>query len=164
MSHKQPSLIAINAVILVCLWSSPAWCQYHPTLGPYKVLTLENIVLHDAVRNKNIPIKIYYPAAGGRCPVIIFSHGGLASKDSYAGLGQYWASYGYVSIHPSHADSVADSGFRPARSRRRRCGGCCHPGTRTTGNRCGVGRPSSPTRRNDAPWRGLSQVRPLTTG
>src|ERR1700691_1879533 len=100
------------AVILVCLGSSTAWCQYGPTSGPYKVLTVENIVLHDAARNKNIPIKIYYPAALGRFPVIIFSHGALASKDSYSGPGEYWASYGYVSIHPSHSDSVADLGFR----------------------------------------------------
>jgi dienelactone hydrolase len=112
VSHKQPSWIAITAVILVCLWSSTVWCQYGPTAGPYKVLTLENIVLHDPVRNKDIPIKIYYPAEVGRFPVIIFSHGALASKDSYSGLGQYWASYAYVSIHPSHSDSVADCGFR----------------------------------------------------
>lgn len=112
VSHKQPSWIAITAIIFVCLWSSTVWCQYDPTSGPYKVLTLENIVLHDSVRNKSVPIKIYYPDAAGPFPVIIFSHGGLASKDSYSGLGQYWASYGYVSIHPSHSDSVADSGFR----------------------------------------------------
>jgi predicted dienelactone hydrolase len=112
VSPKQPGWIAITAVILMCLRSSTVWCQYGPTSGPYKVLTLESVVLHDPVRKKNIPIKIYYPAALGRFPVIIFSHGGLASKDSYSGLGEYWASYGYVSIHPSHADSVADSGFR----------------------------------------------------
>lgn len=109
MIHKQPSWIA---AILVCLGSCTAWCQYSPTPGPDKVLTIENVVLHDSARNKNIPIKIYYPAAVGPFPVIIFSHGALASKDNYSGLGQYWASYGYVSIHPSHADSVADSDFR----------------------------------------------------
>jgi predicted dienelactone hydrolase len=107
--HKQSSWIAISAL---CLWSCTVWGQYGTTVGPYKVLTVENIVLHDPARNKDIPVKIYYPATVGRFPVIIFSHGGLASKDSYSGLGQYWASYGYVSIHPSHADSVADSGFR----------------------------------------------------
>jgi len=112
VSYKQPNWIAIIVVSLVCLSSSTVWCQYGPTSGPYKVLTVENIVLHDPARNKNISIKIYYPAAVGRFPVIIFSHGALASKDSYSGLGQHWASYGYVSIHPSHADSVADSGFR----------------------------------------------------
>jgi predicted dienelactone hydrolase len=109
--HKPPISTAITAVIFIFLWSSTAWCQYGPTSGPYKVLTIENIELHDAKRNKNLPIKIYYPAAIGRFPVIIFSHGALASKEAYSGLGQYWASYGYVSIHPSHADSIADSGF-----------------------------------------------------
>jgi predicted dienelactone hydrolase len=112
VSDKATSWIAIIAGILVCLWSGTVWCQYAPTSGPDKVLTVENIVLHDPARNKNIPIKIYYPAGIGQFPVIIFSHGALASKDSYSGLGQYWASYGYVSIHPSHADSVADCGFR----------------------------------------------------
>jgi len=111
VSRRQPSWIAI-AVSLVCLWSGTIWCQYAPTTGPYKVLTVDKIVLHDPARDKNIPIKIYYPGAVGRFPVIIFSHGALASKDAYSGLGQYWASYGYVSIHPSHADSIADSGFR----------------------------------------------------
>jgi predicted dienelactone hydrolase len=30
----------------------------------------------------------------------------------YWALGEYWASYGYVSIHPSHEDSRQDSGYR----------------------------------------------------
>ncbi|MCU1296443.1 MAG: hypothetical protein JWO91_721 [Acidobacteriaceae bacterium] len=112
LSHKKPSWIAIIAVSFVCLGSRMVWCEYAPSSGPYKVLTIENVVLHDPARNKNIPVKIYYPAGLGRFPVIIFSHGALASKDNYSGLGQFWASYGYVSIHPSHADSVADCGFR----------------------------------------------------
>ena len=113
MSHKQPSwIIIIAAVVLFCLCSCAAWCQYTPASGPYKVLTVGNVALHDSVRNRNIPIKIYYPDGAGPFPVIIFSHGALASKDCYSGFGQFWASYGYVSIHPSHGDSVADSGFR----------------------------------------------------
>jgi len=110
--RRKPSWIAIIAFNVLCLWSSGAWCQYAQTSGPYKVLTVENIVLHDPARNKDIPIKIYYPAGEGPFPVIIFSHGALASKDRYSALGEFWASYGYVSIHPSHGDSAADSGFR----------------------------------------------------
>jgi predicted dienelactone hydrolase len=75
------------------------------------VLTVERVVLHDAARKKDLLLKVYYPAAPGSFPVIIFSHGALASKDCYSELGRYWASFGYVSIHPSHADSIADSGF-----------------------------------------------------
>jgi dienelactone hydrolase len=108
--HKQPNWIVTG--ILICLCSAAGWCQYSSAPGPYKVLTADNIVLHDAARKKNIPIKIYYPVGVGPFPVIIFSHGAMASKDNYSGFGQYWASYGYVSIHPSHADSIADFGFR----------------------------------------------------
>jgi predicted dienelactone hydrolase len=93
------------------LFSLAAWGQYQPSSGPYRVLTVEHLVLHDAARNKDLPLKIYYPDAPGPFPVIVFSHGALASKDCYSALGEYWASFGYVSIHPSHADSVADSGF-----------------------------------------------------
>jgi predicted dienelactone hydrolase len=99
-------------VLGILLWSLPAWGQYSPISGPYRVVTLEHIVLHDAARHTNIPLKIYYPDAAGRFPIIVFSHGALASKDAYSGLGKYWASFGFVSIHPSHADSMADSGFR----------------------------------------------------
>jgi predicted dienelactone hydrolase len=100
----------------ISLGSQPAWGQgprsSRTGSGPYRVLTVEHVVLHDDARHRNIPLKIYYPDAAGPFPVIVFSHGALASKDDYSGLGRYWASFGYVSIHPSHADSVADSGFR----------------------------------------------------
>jgi predicted dienelactone hydrolase len=98
-------------VLAISLASQPA-CRRSPGTGSYRVLAIEHVVLHDDVRQRNIPIKIYYPDAAGPFPVIVFSHGALASKDSYAGLGKYWASFGYVCVHPSHADSVRDSGFR----------------------------------------------------
>jgi predicted dienelactone hydrolase len=112
LAQKQPNWIVLSSVILACLWSRAAWCQYSPTSGPYKVHTVDAIALHDSARRKDIPIKIYYPDGVGPFPVILFSHGALASKEDYSAFGQFWASCGYVSIHPSHADSVADSGFR----------------------------------------------------
>lgn len=108
----KPNWIATIPLVLICLRPSALWCQYSPAAGPYKVLTADNIALHDLARKKYIPIKIYYPDAAGPFPVIIFSHGALASKDNYSAFGQFWASNGYVSIHLSHADSVVDSGFR----------------------------------------------------
>ena len=99
----------------ILLWSQSTWGLDPPSsrsrAAPYRVLTVDR-VLHDGARQKDIPLQIHYPDAAGPFPVIVFSHGALASKDAYSGLGQYWASFGYVSIHPSHADSVADSGFR----------------------------------------------------
>jgi dienelactone hydrolase len=109
---RRTALVALLGVLGVMLAPRAAWSEYTPNSGPYQVRTIKCLVLHDAARGKNLPLKIYYPAAPGQFPIIIFSHGALASKDCYSALGQYWASFGYVSIHPSHADSIADSGFR----------------------------------------------------
>ena len=86
--------------------------HYSASAGPHRVLTIDQLVLHDAARNKDVPLKIYYPEGAGPFPVIVFSHGLYGSKDAYWALAQYWASYGYVCIHPSHADSRQDSGYR----------------------------------------------------
>jgi predicted dienelactone hydrolase len=105
--HWAKAIVVIG--ILLCSWT--AWAQYSLSPGPYHVLTSER-VLRDSARDKDLPLQIYYPEGAGPFPVIIFSHGALASKNCYSELGRYWASFGYVSIHPSHADSVADSRFR----------------------------------------------------
>jgi predicted dienelactone hydrolase len=108
--------VSIACVVGALLCSQPACRRGAPGPeshgGPFRVLTLEHVVLHDEARHRNIPLNIHYPDAAGPFPVIVFSHGALASKDAYSGLGKFWASFGYVCIHPSHADSVADSGFR----------------------------------------------------
>ena len=47
---------------------------------------------------REVPVKISdYPASGGRCPVVIFSHGLGGSRDGDQYLGRHWASHGYVS-------------------------------------------------------------------
>lgn len=106
----------VLAMLLALACAQAALAQslspYNPQTGPFRVLTVDRLLLHDSARGKYLPVKIYYPDGPGPFPVIIFSHGALASKDAYWGLGLYWASFGYISIHPSHADSILDSGFR----------------------------------------------------
>ena len=80
--------------------------SYQPNPGPYTVGVADNLTLITASK-RQMPIKIYYPEGSGRFPVIIFSHGAGASKDSAEGLGRFWASHGYISIHPTHADSLS---------------------------------------------------------
>jgi len=73
---------------------------------PAPVEVVENYVLTDAVRARQLPLKIYYPKqerAGGY-PVVIFSHGSGGSKDGYSYLGRFWAENGYVVIHVTHLD------------------------------------------------------------
>lgn len=86
--------------------------RYSPDAGPHKVRTVDQLTLHDSAREKDVPVKIYYPDGPGPFPVILFSHGAFGSKETYWALGEYRASYGYVSIHPSHDDSRKDSGYR----------------------------------------------------
>jgi predicted dienelactone hydrolase len=65
---------------------------------------------HDDARDRDIPVKIYYPEDGaaptpGRFPVIVFSHGLGGTREGYAYLGQAWAAHGYVSVHVQHLGS-----------------------------------------------------------
>jgi predicted dienelactone hydrolase len=74
--------------------------------GPYKVTEVSDIVLHDARRNKDLHVRVFFPSLAGRYPVIVFSHGAGGSQDCCEELTQHWASYGYVTIQPTHEDSV----------------------------------------------------------
>jgi predicted dienelactone hydrolase len=60
----------------------------------------------DAARNREVPVKIYYPEEeNGPFPVIVFSHGLGGTREGYEYLGRHWASYGYVSVHLQHKGS-----------------------------------------------------------
>lgn len=62
----------------------------------------------DAKRDRQLPVKIYFPKSGDApFPVIIFSHGLGGSREGYEYLGRCWASHGYVSVHLQHPGSDA---------------------------------------------------------
>ena len=64
------------------------------------------MVWHDKKRDRDVPVKIYYPKdVKGPVPLIIFSHGLGGSRDGYSYLGNEWASHGYVSAHVQHLGS-----------------------------------------------------------
>ncbi len=71
------------------------------------ISTIDEYIIEDISRNRNIPIKIYYPDVNveNQLPLIIISHGLGGSKDALAYLGKYWAAHGYVCIHPTHIGS-----------------------------------------------------------
>ncbi len=79
--------------------------RYQPESAKYQVENADNLSL-TTPSGRKLPLKVYYPQAQGKFPVIIFSHGAAGSKDFYSLLGSFWASNGYVVIHPTHADSV----------------------------------------------------------
>jgi len=79
---------------------------YELAPGPYAVSEVEDLVLHDAKRGKELHVRIFYPNDSGKYPVIVFSHGAGGSQTCCDALTRHWATYGYVTIQPTHEDSA----------------------------------------------------------
>src|SRR5712692_6731323 len=83
-----------------------AQATYKLADGPYSVETIDQTI-HDAKRNKDLPVRFLIPKSAGPFPVIIFSHGAGGSGQNYFPLTGFWATHGYVVIQPTHNDSIA---------------------------------------------------------
>jgi len=71
----------------------------------FEVKVLREVWL-DATRQRQIPVKIYYPADKKEpAAVIVFSHGLGGSREGYEYLGRFWAENGLVSVHLQHPGS-----------------------------------------------------------
>ncbi|HYS55580.1 MAG TPA: hypothetical protein VER58_17615 [Thermoanaerobaculia bacterium] len=80
--------------------------------GPHRVVEYD-ADWFDAKRQRHVPVHIYAPdPAQPNMPAIIFSHGLGNSRLGYRYLGEYWASYGYVSVHPGHVGLNAEAARR----------------------------------------------------
>jgi predicted dienelactone hydrolase len=74
--------------------------------GTHAVTEVPDIVLHDAKRNKDLHVRIFYPNEPGLYPVIVFSHGAGGSQSCCEALTRHWATYGYVTLQPTYDDST----------------------------------------------------------
>ncbi len=77
--------------------------------------------LKDSHRDREVPIRIYYPKESNTAhPLIIWSHGLGGNRDAYAHLGKFWASHGYIVVHIQHRGSdsavLRDGGMQALRS------------------------------------------------
>jgi dienelactone hydrolase len=101
--------VQCSMFVLILLIAGTANATYDPTTSKTDFTTFETS-WHDATRNRDVPVKIYYPTtAPSKLPVIIFSHGLGGSREGYSYLGKYWASHGYVSVHLTHHGSDTES-------------------------------------------------------
>jgi predicted dienelactone hydrolase len=118
MRRRLFAAVALVAVVLVR--DTVAQDGQDPARGtawkagsaPFQVQTIEKLVLSDARRGKDLPLRIHHPDDPGPFPLVIFSHGAFGSKDNYLALTGFWCSHGYVTIQPTHSDSRA-LGIRP---------------------------------------------------
>jgi predicted dienelactone hydrolase len=68
-----------------------------------------DLTVHDAARDRDVPVRVYLPANTAPAPVILFSHGLGGSRTGSVFLGEHWAARGYVAVflqHPGSDDSV----------------------------------------------------------
>jgi len=70
--------------------------------------TARNLDWTDAARNRQVPARLYLPAAShapGSLPLVLVSHGIGGSRDGYSYLGRFLAANGYASLHVQHVGS-----------------------------------------------------------
>jgi predicted dienelactone hydrolase len=90
------------AVVSVAGWAGAA--DYDP-LATGAAPTHVDLVVRDEGRSRDIPLRVYLPAAAGKAPVVLFSHGLGGSRENNPYLGEHWAARGYVVVFPQHAGS-----------------------------------------------------------
>jgi predicted dienelactone hydrolase len=76
--------------------------------GPHTVTEVPDMVLHDGKRDKVLHLRIFYPQEPGPYPIIVFSHGAGGSESCCEALTRHWATYGYVTLQPTHEDSTVE--------------------------------------------------------
>ncbi len=110
-------ILRLGLLLLFSVRIFAATPAYEAAPGTCDIAMLEQ-VWHDAKRDRDVPVKIYYPIgthAPEKSPVIVFSHGLGGSREGYRYLGEYWAHAGYISVHVQHHGSDGDAirGLRP---------------------------------------------------
>lgn len=91
--------------LLVCFSLLVAALAYEPP-KPVSEVEVVRFEWKDAKRDREVPVKIYYPKGlMAPAPVIVFSHGLGGSREGYEYLGRHWAGCGYVSVHLQHPGS-----------------------------------------------------------
>jgi predicted dienelactone hydrolase len=113
----KSSLVLLCSLLLgLAAFSAEDPGSYVPAKPSAEVAVIRQI-WHDASRDRDVPVKIYYPNGNvGRLPVILFSHGLGGSREGYEYLGLYWAGCGYISVHLQHlgSDDAVWKGKEPA--------------------------------------------------
>lgn len=64
-----------------------------------------DLTVRQEVRQREIPVRVYLPAAKSPAPVVLFSHGLGGSREGNAYLGKHWSARGYVVVFLQHPGS-----------------------------------------------------------
>jgi predicted dienelactone hydrolase len=103
--------MAFLAAVFLPHSSAAAESKYDPLAvsGEELPKPMDINVVDEAREDREIPLRIYLPAAKSSAPVVLFSHGLGGTNRGSAFLGKHWAARGYVAVfvqHPGSDDSV----------------------------------------------------------
>ena len=98
--------LAAAAAVAPAVLPAGADDRYAPEAGPHAVEVVDGLTLHDAARDKDLILRISYPAEAGSYPIILWSHAYQSSRLEYTNLVPHWVSHGYVVIQVDHSDSI----------------------------------------------------------
>jgi len=87
------------------LLCAPLHAAYDPLMIPKTMPGMQDMVVKDAKRDREIPIRVYLPASTAPAPVVLFSHGLGGSRENNPYLGNQWAARGYVVVFLQHLGS-----------------------------------------------------------
>lgn len=100
----------IAPLILALAFTATANTNHYDPLGISAVVPkILDLTVHDAARNRDLPLRVYLPTNSMPVPVILFSHGLGGSREGSKFMGEHWAARGYVAVflqHPGSDDSV----------------------------------------------------------
>jgi predicted dienelactone hydrolase len=97
------------ALLLPLLLSTPALAYDPLSVARERVDPPRELTVHDAARNRDVPLLVYLPRGMGAAPAVLFSHGLGGTRSGSAYLGWHWAARGYLAVflqHPGSDDSV----------------------------------------------------------
>jgi dienelactone hydrolase len=106
--NKFQSIVLLYATLLLAAAADAA--PYDPlAVNPNFRAQLLDLTVHDAKRDRDIPVRVYLPKSTQPTPAVLFSHGLGGSRNGNEFLGQQWAARGYAAVfmqHPGSDDSV----------------------------------------------------------
>jgi predicted dienelactone hydrolase len=95
-------LVFISLVLVHFAWAG----SYDPlVIDPNFHPKMRGLTVHDAARNRDIPVRIYLPPNDKPAPVVLFSHGLGGSREGSKFLGRQWAARGYLAVFVQHPGS-----------------------------------------------------------
>ena len=99
---RGASLVFVNVILAHFAWAA----SYDPlVVDPNFHPKVRDQTVHDAARNRDIPVRIYFPPNNKPAPVVLFSHGLGGSRESSKFLGERWAARGYLVVFVQHPGS-----------------------------------------------------------